>query len=408
VPESLTQQIDRLQDVFFSERDPTGRAFVPLADAYRRVGELDRALEVIEEGLGSNPDFASGHVVAGWVHADRGDKDGAIQAFERVLELDEENAVALLALAEMVEAGRALTYAERLARLEPDDPQVVATLENVRARAAVSPEPEAEAVAPAHPVVDEEPTGRDAIPVEDLAPDGGSAGEVSARAELALEDPDVDAEPAAGGASPDDAEIYTQTLAELYAKQGAVDEAVAVYRKLLEKDPDNGMFLHRVAELTRSVAVGAAPTEEVSAAEMPAVAEESSVAEESAVAARSELVVPIESLAPDPVPLVAGGVSVATSDRPVVSIGSLAPDEIAGNEPDVWAPAQDPVPVQDLAPDPEPDETGRSAFETVGVVAAEETLSVPDDRSVVPIESLAPDEPSGPADDDPFPWISQI
>ena len=359
MPEPLNQQIDRLQEIFFSEKDPTGRAFVPLADAHRRLGELDRALGVLQEGLVAHPDSASGHVVAGWLYRDRGEDDSAIRALERVLELDAENGVALRSLAELVEdASRGLTYIERLVELEPDDPEVLAALESLRAEVA-----EASTVAGTEAEVPEEPVVEDAlaeaVPVEDAAP--LETAEVSAPDEVALEESVAEAEPPAEDVAEDvvedDGEIYTQTLAELYAKQGAVDKAVEVYRKLLADDPDNGMFLHRVAELTWAIDTGLADDRPV---------------------------VPIESLAPDPEP------AEAVVHEPAVPVEDLAPDP-------------EPLVVEPPAADPEP----------VGSLAMEDASSVDDDRPVVPIESLAPDGPSdGETDDggpdDPFPWLNRL
>ena len=360
MPEPLNQQIDRLQEIFFSEKDPTGRAFVPLADAHRRLGELDRALGVLQEGLVAHPDSASGHVVAGWLYRDRGEDDSAIRALEQVLELDAENGVALRSLAELVEdASRGLTYLERLVELEPDDPEVEEAL-------------------------------AEAVPVEDAAP--LETAEVSAPDEVALEEPVVEVEPPAEDVAEDEGEIYTQTLAELYAKQGAVDKAVEVYRKLLADDPDNGMFLHRVAELTWRI--------DTELADDPPL-------------------VPIESLAPDPEPVVAEAPvamdeapvamqeeAAAADDRRVVPIESLAPDP----DPAEAVAAEPAVPVEDLAPDPEPlvVEPPVADLEPVGSLATGDASSVHDDRPVVPIESLAPDGPSDGEPDDPFPWLNRL
>ncbi len=390
MPEPLNQQIDRLQEIFFSEKDPTGRAFVPLADAHRRLGELDRALGVLQEGLVAHPDSASGHVVAGWLYRDRGEDDSAIRALERVLELNAENGVALRSLAELVEdASRGLTYLERLVELEPDDPEVLAALESLQAEVAeASTAAGTEAVAPEEPVVEE--ALAEAVPVEDAAP--LETAEVSASDEVALEEPVVEVEPPAEDVAEDEGEIYTQTLAELYAKQGAVDKAVEVYRKLLADDPDNGMFLHRVAELTWRI--------DTELADDPPL-------------------VPIESLAPDPEPVVAEAPvamdeapvamqeeAAAADDRRVVPIESLAPDP----DPAEAVAAEPAVPVEDLAPDPEPlvVEPPVADLEPVGSLATGDASSVHDDRPVVPIESLAPDGPSDGEPDDPFPWLNRL
>jgi cytochrome c-type biogenesis protein CcmH/NrfG len=46
------------------------------------------------------------------------------------------------------------------------------------------------------------------------------------------------------------AEIVTVTLAEIYAAQGQFREAIAAYRKLMERRPDDaGRFGQRIVEL---------------------------------------------------------------------------------------------------------------------------------------------------------------
>jgi len=45
--------------------------------------------------------------------------------------------------------------------------------------------------------------------------------------------------------------IATRTLAELYAKQGKYDEAIEVYRQLLDNDPDNESYQERLRELVK-------------------------------------------------------------------------------------------------------------------------------------------------------------
>ena len=50
--------------------------------------------------------------------------------------------------------------------------------------------------------------------------------------------------PLAGGC------IATATLAELYQKQGFVQRAIEIYRQLLERDPDNNEYKHKIEELS--------------------------------------------------------------------------------------------------------------------------------------------------------------
>jgi tetratricopeptide (TPR) repeat protein len=239
VSESLNQQIDRLEELYKSEKDPQGKAFVPLAEAHRRFGDLDKALTVIQEGLGAHPDFASAHMVAGWVYRSRQEPDDAMRSFKRVLELDAENSLAQAAIAELIDDQRAQAYRDKMVVKKEAEQSAVATADDERLVVPIfslaptdhRPVVQIAALAPdatiaAAPLPNG--SGRPLVPTLSLAPDRDDA--VS------------DAGPAGG-------EIYTQTLAELYASQGAVDNAIEVYRKLIAADPDDQALIRRLAEL---------------------------------------------------------------------------------------------------------------------------------------------------------------
>ena len=181
MPESLKQQIDRLQELYESELDPGGRAFVPLADAHRRLGDLDKALALIQEGLGTHPDFASAHLVLGWVYRPRQQPDDAMRSFERVLALDPENTVARAAIAELIDDQRAQAYRDQVAARESGELPVVPI-------ASLAPGAPMETVAAPELVPDD---GRPVVPIASLAP--GAPAETSAPADAAPESaPDDD------------------------------------------------------------------------------------------------------------------------------------------------------------------------------------------------------------------------
>ena len=97
--QSLEREIRRLYSCFHSPEDRQGRSFVPLADAYRRAGDLLRARLLLEEGLRRHPGFSSAHVVAMRIARDVSDHAGALAATRRVLELDPDNVEAQQVLA---------------------------------------------------------------------------------------------------------------------------------------------------------------------------------------------------------------------------------------------------------------------------------------------------------------------
>lgn len=97
---AYTREIEKLQRQF--EENPR-RFAAPFADALRKSDEVERALEVIRVGLELNPDYIPGSVILGRCHLDLGNDEGAEAAFSRVLDLDNENVIALKSLADIME-----------------------------------------------------------------------------------------------------------------------------------------------------------------------------------------------------------------------------------------------------------------------------------------------------------------
>ena len=122
--ESLEQEIRTLRSLFWSDRDPDGRGFAPLADAYRRAGEVRQALDLLADGLVRHPEFVPGHVVAAQLYVEQGLQAEGELAARRALELDPDNVNALKCLAAVLqESGReseAGGVHARLTDLEPD------------------------------------------------------------------------------------------------------------------------------------------------------------------------------------------------------------------------------------------------------------------------------------------------
>ena len=111
---AYSREIEKLERQF---AENPRRFAAPFADALRKSDEVERALEVIRVGLELNPDYIPGSVILGRCHLDLGDDNSAEAAFSRVLDLDNENVIALKSLADIMErqgrndeAVRFLTY----------------------------------------------------------------------------------------------------------------------------------------------------------------------------------------------------------------------------------------------------------------------------------------------------------
>jgi hypothetical protein len=93
--------------------NPNGLTFAPLAEAYRKQKDPQRALEILLPGLEKHPDYIPANIVLGRCHWDRSDLAAAESAFTHVLSLDGENVIALKALADITERLTRYDEAER-------------------------------------------------------------------------------------------------------------------------------------------------------------------------------------------------------------------------------------------------------------------------------------------------------
>lgn len=83
------------------QEDPTSRVFAPLAEAYRRLGRVDEAIEICREGLEHHPDFHGGRVAYAKCLVDKKQFPDARRELERVVYAVPENLLAQRLLAEV-------------------------------------------------------------------------------------------------------------------------------------------------------------------------------------------------------------------------------------------------------------------------------------------------------------------
>jgi len=113
-------EIEKLEQRFSEKPE---QWFAAVADAYRKSGQIDRALEVLNAWIDARPNYTSGHIVRGRCHLDQQNDVEALAAFQRVLELDPENIIAVKSLGEIAERqGQRDTAREWVGRLLEIDP----------------------------------------------------------------------------------------------------------------------------------------------------------------------------------------------------------------------------------------------------------------------------------------------
>src|SRR5438309_349424 len=138
-----TSEIEKLEKRW--AENPKGRNFAPLADAYRKAGELDRAIELCKSGLERHPDYVSAHIVYGRCLVDQRQDGAASEVFQKVLSLDPENILALRVLAEICERGKrfeeAVGWLTKLLAVDPMNGDAAEHLARAKGRAATTAKP---------------------------------------------------------------------------------------------------------------------------------------------------------------------------------------------------------------------------------------------------------------------------
>lgn len=279
-------------------KDPKSRLFVPLAEEYLKAGLPDEAVMVLTDGLKVHPNFHAARATLGKVYLERGQIAEAKAEFEQVIKADPENLLAHRKLAKLYkesgETDKARVSCQAVLSSNPKDPEmklIIVELDRVeqaarqrmQERSMVSMESPSEMqveqtshaepeprIAPAvmeassgsveaPPPVEIPPASAEISSTSDSPAEPGPAGgEPASGPPVAAEappmpesglvqtsEPSLDEEPSA---APPTEEITTEALADLYIKQGHYEKGIAIYRRLLAKDPSNQALLRKLDE----------------------------------------------------------------------------------------------------------------------------------------------------------------
>ncbi|HLB00123.1 MAG TPA: tetratricopeptide repeat protein [Bacteroidota bacterium] len=235
---------------------PSSPLFARLAEALLTSGEVTRAGELCERGLSLYPDYTTGVLIHAKCLAGRGDHVTAVRTLSRVIRAYPENIV----LAQLGEewsglaAWRDRPPAETSGSV-PDTPAVTApdaadaATEPVRAQTAEHSPGRPAGMEELSPAVLPGPTDTDVETPRSDVPDDA----VMFLGGIPHPAPPMQGPPGFGG----DDRIISRTLAEIYASQGAVREAVETYRLLLRRMPDREeSFADRLKELEEQLGAG--------------------------------------------------------------------------------------------------------------------------------------------------------
>ena len=385
-------EIEKLEARF---REKPEQWFAALADAYRKAGDVDMALEVLGAWIDKRPTYTSGHIVRGRCLLDRERYDEAAGAFEQVLELDVENVIALKSLADIAErrgdTEAARNWLRRLLDVDPMSKEAQEGLERVGAGAAPA------AASPPPPAGSPEAIAEPGLSFIDL--DSAEA-PAEAPAELTIERTeeafDLSAMPPSGGERLDGLETSVPLDVAVPEAHGAV-EGLEVSEAL---DASGAVELPEAAEVAEGLETGGAMGGErsIEFAE-PAGAGKSAAPHEEPVAPQAQVEPVVSAEAPEHPAVPEPAAAAEPGAPPVVEVPARKRADGPSPSLELAAPASDWVIPEAPAPAPKPRSAAPEPVERKPVPPAVETVvpdlepagfAPPEDAEPVPIEDLAP------------------
>lgn len=135
-------KIDDLKKKF--DENPR-RYFAPLANEYRKAGEIDQAIAICREYLPQQPGHMSGHIVFGQALYEARQLDEAKTVFETALSLDPENLIALKHLGDITllagDREAAKGWYKRVLEADPRNEETQAQLKSIEQSEGAAPTP---------------------------------------------------------------------------------------------------------------------------------------------------------------------------------------------------------------------------------------------------------------------------
>lgn len=118
-------------------KDPKSKLFVPLAEEYKKIGDIETSIQVLTEGLKNNPGYVTARSFLGRLLMEKGDLTGAQKEFEEVIKAIPDNLLAQRKLGDLYALqGRprdALARYRAAQGLSPKDQEIIALIADLEA-----------------------------------------------------------------------------------------------------------------------------------------------------------------------------------------------------------------------------------------------------------------------------------
>jgi len=133
--EKETSEIIKLTERI--SKDPKSKLFVPLAEEYKKAGDLEMAIHVLTEGLKNNPGYATARSILGRLLLERGDLSGSQKELEEVVRIIPDNLLAQRKLGDVCilqgKPAEALKHYKSVMALNTHDDEIASMISDIEA-----------------------------------------------------------------------------------------------------------------------------------------------------------------------------------------------------------------------------------------------------------------------------------
>src|SRR5688572_1414099 len=132
----------RIEELRKKYEENQRRYFAPLANEYRKAGQLEEAIALCRAWLPQQPGHMSGHIVFGQTLFEAGELSEARSVFETALDLDPENLIALRHLGDIArqhgEIESARSWYKRVLDADPRNDEISELLSQLDSMPAIT------------------------------------------------------------------------------------------------------------------------------------------------------------------------------------------------------------------------------------------------------------------------------
>jgi tetratricopeptide (TPR) repeat protein len=133
--EKETSEIIKLTERI--SKDPKSKLFVPLAEEYKKAGDLEMAIHVLTEGLKNNPGYVTARSILGRLLLERGDLSGSQKELEEVVRIIPDNLLAQRKLGDVCilqgKPAEALKHYKSVMALNTHDDEIASMISDIEA-----------------------------------------------------------------------------------------------------------------------------------------------------------------------------------------------------------------------------------------------------------------------------------